>query len=61
MEYSLTPDTLLEQQMVSAPSQVVPAESDMSHLTQRGSKAGLLSVAETLALWDKVYHDKSCL
>lgn len=48
MEYNLMADTLFEMHMVSAPNQVVPAGSVMSHLTQRGSKAGLLSTAETL-------------
>lgn len=48
-EYNLTPDTLLTMQMVSAPSQAVPAGSDMSHRTHRGSKARLLSIADTSA------------
>lgn len=48
-EYNLIPDTLLLKQTVSAPNQVVPAGSDMSHRTHRGSKAGLLSTADTLA------------
>lgn len=60
-EYNLTPDTLLPMQMVSAPNQVVPAGSDMSHRTHRGSKAGLLSTANTLAFWDNVYQDSNCL
>lgn len=49
-EYNLTPDTLFPMQTVSAPNQVVPAGSAMSHRTHRGCKAGLLlSIDDTLS------------
>lgn len=61
MEYSLTPVTLVPTQTVSAPNQVVPAGSDMSHRTHRGYKGRFVSWADMLAFWDNVYQERNCL